>query len=208
MWSPNGHPTGTEGSINNTNCALPQTLIPNATYSCWFTADFERTNIPAKSVSLTDTVTFFGHDSNTNPNQVKETAAATVSITDMPPDGTVTKWYDSINCAVVTYKVKVVNNDPNSGDLTLTKLIDSKFGDITTATSTCDIKKVNSCVKSTTCNLGTGVSVGKTPYECQFDGYFCGTEHTNYITATWTDGYTEDDGTSTPVTVDVSASTK
>lgn len=209
-WSGPPCDEGSEGSINSTDCAagLPPTLIPNATFSCSFKANFKRTNIPGNSVSLTDTVTFFGHDSNPNPNPVKQTAAATVMITDIPPAGTISKWLDSMQCAVVRYKVKAVNSNPDAGALRLTKLMDSSFGDITAAASSCDIKTVSNCVKSTTCNLGAGVFVGETPYECQFDGYFCGTEHTNQITATWDDGYTEDTPSSNMLTVKVSADTK
>jgi hypothetical protein len=183
---------GSVGSVNSTTCALPQSLATGATYSCSFKANFTSSVAPA---SLTDTVTFFGHDSNTPPNPVSAAASATAKISDLPPTATVTKSLDSIQCADVKYKVKV-NNTDTADDLTLSTLTDSGFGDIT---------KVQGSVLSTTCSVTQTIVAGAS-YECAFVAHFCGTSHTDTVTATVSDN----DGnpispSSDPLTVNVSA---
>jgi hypothetical protein len=195
-------PAGTLGTINSTTCVLPApALVPNATFSCSFTANF----FPANGVtsasapaSSTDTVTFYGHDSNPTPNAVQSSASATVKVTDVAPAGIITKSLDSLRCALVRYKVKAENNNPTVDTLLLTALTDSGFGDITA---------VQGDVKATTCVLPQGGQpVGSTPYECTFDAYFCGGSHTNSITATWHDNDgNETTPTSNSLTVNVGA---
>jgi hypothetical protein len=184
--------SGTVGSINSTDCVLPQTLATGATYSCSFKANFTSSVAPA---SLTDTVTFYGHDSNTPPKPVQASASATAKISDVAPTATVTKSLDSIQCADVKYKVKVTNTD-TAEDLTLSALTDDGFGDIT---------QVQGNVLSTTCAVPQSISVG-TYYECAFTAHFCGTSHTDKVTATVVDN---DNGTihpeSDPLTVNVKA---
>jgi hypothetical protein len=164
---------GSLGIITSTTCAVPQTLAVGANYSCSFKANFNSSTAPA---SLTDTVTFFGHDSNTTPKPIQKSASETASITDVPPDGTVTKSLDGLLCAVVRYKVKVTNNKPSADTLTLSALSDDQFGSITS---------VHDDVVGTSCSVPR--SVGATPYECTFDAYFCGGSHTNKVTATLND---------------------
>ncbi len=173
-------PAGTSGTIESTSCVLPQSLGPGASYSCDFVAivngDPLSSTIP---LSVTDTVTVSGHDASGSIPDGK--ASATVLITDVPPTALLTKSLDSVQCALVRYKVAVQNTDPAHEALILTKLIDSALGDITSP---------HDNVIATTCGLGPGVNVifgSDNAFTCTFDGYFCGLEHSNTVTATLKD---------------------
>jgi hypothetical protein len=59
---------------------------------------------------------------NVTPRSVHSSASATAMITNVAPSATVTKSLDSLQCAVVRYKVKVTNNKPGNDTLTLSDL--------------------------------------------------------------------------------------
>lgn len=194
-------PNGSLGTINGTTCVLPQVLAPGATYSCDFKAsvygDPMSSTVP---LPIKDTVTVQGHDPS--GAALVGTASATVQITDVPPNAVLTKSLDSIQCALVRYKVEVQNTDTAHEALILTKLIDSSFGDLASP---------HDNVIATTCNLGTGVNVSfgsANAYSCTFDGYFCGGEHSNTVTGTLKDNDGNIVVTTGNLTVTVSASKK
>jgi len=177
-------PTGSIGSIdaNTSTCVLPHDIAPGATYSCSFKASLAGLPITGADTgttdTVTDTVTFIGVDSNTPPNAVSGTDTAQVKITNVAPSATVVKSLDGIACADVDYKVKVTNTDGGES-ITLSKLLDSQFGDITlTSTST---PTANPKVLSTSCAVPATFS---TTYECTFRAHFCGGSNTDIITAT------------------------
>lgn len=185
-------PAGTLGSITGTTCVVPQTLAAGASYSCTFTANI--TSGPT-STPITDVVSVSGHDQNNRP--VSGSDSAQVSITDVAPTATVVKSLDGLACADVNYRVKVNNTDP-AESLTLTALSDSGFGSITS---------VHDNVLATNCSVPQTIAVGSF-YECTFRAHFCGSSHTDTVTATVNDN---ENNTITPssnsLTVNVNAST-
>jgi hypothetical protein len=168
-------PAGSGFPINSTTCVVPQTLAPQATYSCSFKAD--EFSVVAVN-NITDVVTFSGVDSHNNP--VSASDPASVAITDVPPAAMVTKAFDKINCANVTYNVDVNNTSP-ADVLTLTSLIDNSFGDITVALGNIPFNQTG--VTATTCSVPQQIAIGG-HYLCTFDANFCGSSHTNIVTAT------------------------
>jgi hypothetical protein len=137
---------------------------------------------------LTDTVTVsgFGNTGVASPPPVTATAQATVTIAEGTPISAVHKSLDGgRECATVRYKVEVDNTSGTSTDEreTLSTLIDTAYGDITTT---------GGSVLGTTCGVSTGSSglgtlssargAGTLPatiavgghYTCEFDGQFCG----------------------------------
>ncbi|MBN1547713.1 MAG: hypothetical protein JW902_13770 [Syntrophaceae bacterium] len=185
---------GTLGTIDSTDCALPQTLAPGGDYQCTFNATIVSEPMP----SIPDMVTVYGRGDPGNA-PVSDTGSASVAITDVPPAALLTKSLDSLQCALVRYDVKVENTSTSKEDLTLTALNDSGFGDITS---------VQGNVKATTCILGTGVTVpwgSASAYTCTFDGYFCGLSHSNTVTATLKDNENNIVNPYGSVTVNVSA---
>jgi len=200
---------GSIGSIDagTSTCVLPHDVAPGATYSCSFKASLAGLPVTGADTgttdTVTDTVTFIGVDSNTPPNAVTGSDTAQVKITNVQPSATVVKSLDGIACADVDYKVKVTNTDTGES-ITLSKLLDSQFGDITlTSTST---PTPNPKVLSTTCAVP--VTVGSTPYECTFRAHFCGGSDTDKVTATIGDNDGNSTGTdSNSLTVNVCATT-
>lgn len=165
-----GCPAGTLGAVNSTDCTVPQTLAPGASYACSFSGDFTSQD-PATD---TDTVTFSGVDANGGP--VSASASATVAITDVPPSAVATKAFASGLCATVAINASVFNPNPSDA-LTLLALNDSHFGDLMTA---------HDDVLATTCAT-TSIPVGGSS-NCTFDAKFCGLSETDTFTATLTDG--------------------
>jgi hypothetical protein len=180
---------GTLGSVTSTTCTMPQTLTapydpgtpPVPQYSCTFTAD-----VTGDQKTVVDTVTVNG-TTGTPPNTKPVTGSDTaqVVISDVPPTMTVTKAFDSLQCVTLKYKVTVTNNDPVDS-LTVSALVDDRFGDITTN---------HGSISNTTCTLAnmSPIGVGGSK-NCTFDASFCASSTTDTVTATATD----DDGN--PVT--------
>jgi len=203
---PAGKLTGV--TIDSTDCVLPQVLQPgdsitpvpaNSVYSCSFKA-----SLTGSPQTLTDTVTFYGHDQNSSP--VTGSDSAQVAITDVPATATVAKSETGLACADVNYHVKVTNTDTGDANITLSALNDSAFGDLTT---------LSSSILSTTCGT-TASGAGTLPatiakgglYECDFKAHFCGGTHKNTITASIHDeSNTNVDAKSDELTVNVCATT-
>lgn len=162
---------GTIGTIQSTTCALPLIISPESSGSCTFTAEVT-SNVPTIEQDL---VIVSGADANGNP--VSDTDTAQIEITDVPPTAVVEKNLENINCVNATYNFKVTNTSTVE-DLKLTKLIDSKFGDITV---------VSDSVTATNCEADVVISKNNGAYTCKIDANFCGTEHTNRLTATLVD---------------------
>jgi hypothetical protein len=163
---PSTCPAGTLGTIGSTTCSLPQTLAPGASYECAFTGNVF-SNVPTSS---TDVVKVSGVDQNGKP--VSDTASAQVAITDVPPTAMVTKSMNGVTCADVSYHVKVQNTDA-AETLSLTALTDDGFGSLTS---------VHDSVLSTTCAAPQTIAKGGA-YECDFTAHFCGSPHTDTVTA-------------------------
>jgi len=192
-------PAGALGSINSTTCVLTPDVVlvpggnsnpdtPGSVYSCTFKA-----SVTGGVQSVTDIVTFFGHDANNKAT--KATDSAQVSISDVPPSVTVVKSLDGIACADVNYRVKVTNTDAGDADITLSSLVDNQFG---------NIASLQGSVLSTTCAVPQTIGkvdpnvTGSGIYECTFRAHFCGTSNTDVVTATVHDG----DNPATNVTAD------
>jgi hypothetical protein len=161
---------GKLGSTTGTTCALPQTLAPGGSYSCSFTANVTS----GTPTTVTDVVSVAGHDQNNK--SVSGSDSAQVSITDVAPTATVVKSLDGLACADVNYRVKV-NNTDGAEALTLSALVDSGFGSITS---------VHDNVLATNCAVPQTIAVGGN-YECTFRAHFCGGSHTDTVTATLND---------------------
>lgn len=170
---------GTVGTIDSTDCVVPQTLQPTGqagnSYTCHFKATFNGNS----GASLTDTVTFFGHDQNNT--SVQGSDAATVSITNVSPTAGVVKSFVSLACADVNYHVKVTNTDSGDASISLSSLIDNKFGDLTLTKNSTPV--ANPKINSTTCSLPQSLAKGGTPYECDFQAHFCAASNTDIVTA-------------------------
>lgn len=167
-------PAGSGSAINSTTCIVPQVLAPQATYSCSFKAN---ENSVAAVPNITDVVTFSGVDSHNNV--ISASDSASVAVSDVPPAAMVTKAFDKINCANVTYRVDVQNT--SSADvLTLVSLADNSFGNITLALGNIPFNQTG--VTATTCSVPQQIAIGG-HYMCTFDANFCGSSHTNVVTA-------------------------
>jgi hypothetical protein len=188
-------PAGTLGTINSTTCTVPQTLAPAGTYSCQFKA-----NVTGEPQTVTDTVTVFGHNAANN-SPLSASDSAQVAIANVPPTATVIKAFDSLQCAIVRYKVDVQNTDTVES-LTLSALTDNTFGSLT---SVHDDVVATTCVVPQTLTANDGAAGGTDEYTCTFDAKFCATSHTDKVTGTLNDndGNTIDQQ-SNEVTVNVS----
>jgi len=165
---------GSLGTINSTDCSLPQTLGPGDSYSCSFKGNVTSNGGPLTGV--TDVVTVFGHDSNSPPRAVQGSDSAQVAVTDVAPTASVVKTFVDLACADVHYRVRV-NSSDYAESLQLTALSDSGFGSLTS---------VHDNVLSTTCSVPRTIAAGDY-YECDFRAHFCGESHTNKVTATLND---------------------
>ncbi len=196
---------GPLGSASNVTCPLPATLAVGDTVTC----TFDGTVTGTEPLSVKDTVTAHGVGSGV---PVSAQASATVSIGEAAAKAQVLKTLDGgQECAIARYKVEVDNLSAASTDesVTVSKLLDDKFGDVTALGSA----SANPTVVGTTCGV-TGASglgtlsgspgagaLGAIPvggsYTCEFDGKFCAAlssfggcttalEDKNTITATLT----------------------
>jgi N-acetylneuraminic acid mutarotase len=164
-----GNPT-----IDSTTCSLPQTLIPDASYTCNFT-NFESGNI---GDILTDLVTASAENAEGIITRAQDMAS--VEIVNNEPNIRVTKLAEPDSLpetgGIVKYKVRAQNVGLIS--LTLTELNDDTFGDLENwADSDCALP----------IPLATGES-----YECTFSAFLSGNagmDHINTVTA-----YATDDG--------------
>jgi len=138
--------------------------------------------ISESATTVTNVVTVFGRDENNVALQGSDSAQ--VAITDVPPTASVVKSLVGLACADVQYRVRV-NNTNTAETLTLSSLVDSGFGSITS---------VQGAVQSTNCSVPQTIAIGGN-YECDFIAHFCAGSHTDTVTATLNDN---DNSTITP----------
>lgn len=162
---------GSVGAIDSTTCTVPQVLAPGQTVTCSFVASLAA----ADPTTLTDTVTFSGIDGNGKP--VSAAASAQIAVTDVPPTALVVKSFFALLGSDVREQVTVQNTSAFDAQ-TLTQLLDSVVGDITT---------VQGNLLATTCAVPQVIPIGGA-YTCTFDVHFSGATSTDTITATLNDG--------------------
>ncbi|WP_440056552.1 DUF7507 domain-containing protein (plasmid) [Pseudoalteromonas sp. T1lg65] len=156
------------------SCSLPQIIAPGGTYSCSVSSYVAGNG----NSSVTNIVTVTGVDDD--GETLTDMADATVNIQNVQPAASLVK---TATQAVVTYQV-TVSNDSDAEPLTLTSLIDDKFGDITV---------IAGDIQSTTCSvpqvLAEATQAGDS-YSCEFSAIVTSSPHVNTVTATVED----DDG--------------
>ncbi len=170
------------GDLDNfPGCSLPQTILPGGKYSCSFTAQVTGN----AGDSETDRICANGKDDDgVTLNEACDDA--TVNITDVAPSATLTKKATS---AVVKYEVTVTNTS-DAESLTITQLIDDRFGNIDK--DFVEGSSYSGPVVSSTCDVPRGlapatVDDGSDSYQCVFDALVQTTPHTNTVTATVVD---------------------
>jgi hypothetical protein len=184
---------GNIGTIDGTTCSLgtvanPVVLQPgdstvpppaNSIYTCTFTA-----SVLGGVQTVTDTVTFTGHDGQTPPKSVSATDSAQVSITDTPANASVVKSLVGIACADVNYGVKITNTDAGDASITLSAIDDDTFGSLTSVPAPVAPVPANT-VLSTTCSVPQTIAKADAThtgvYECSFKAHFCGGSHQNTV---------------------------
>jgi len=149
--------------------------VAGDSYTCTFTATINS----GVAVTHTDTVTVFAIDQSTAMNSIQDSDSATIMITDVAPTAMVTKAVDDINCVNVTYDVDVENTS-SAESLSVTALTDNSYGSITSVQG--DVTATNCSVPQTL--QPAGAANNADTYSCSFDASFCGTQHTNKVTAT------------------------
>ena len=165
------------------------TLAPGASTDC----TFMRTVSGEGGDTVTDQACASGTDSN-GGTVTAVCNTATVSITDAPTSAAITKTVEKAVCAVVRYDVKVDNNSVVD-TLTLNRLCDDRFGDISstqTSNPACPAAAEPGAVQSgttTPCVLGTTIAAGSS-YSCTFDAKVCSFPDTDMVTGSLSD----DDG--------------
>lgn len=169
--------TPTNPAIDSTTCGpLPLDIAAGGTYNCSFVAPVAVGN--AGDVH-TDVVCASGHDTQSSPvggdTQTVPPSSycddATVTASDSPVDATLTK---TVKSADVTYEVEIKNTS-QVDTLTLTRLCDDKFGDISgnqASDAACPAKTGTGVLvaNTTTCpNLPKTLAAGAT-IKCTFVG--------------------------------------
>lgn len=174
------------GNLNGKgSCATGTSLAPGASYTCTFSG-----NVTGNAgLEHTNTVTAKATDNE--GNEAKDDDDATVTLTDVAPTITVDKTASPLTRpepgGTFTYTVVVTNTSDES--VTITSLIDDKFGDL---------------AGQGTCAPGAELDPDGT-YSCSFTGEFTGNagdKHTNTVTA----GAVDDDGTSATASDDATVS--
>jgi uncharacterized repeat protein (TIGR01451 family) len=193
-------------SVTDNTCPdlVGYVLGPGASKSCSFKVYVEGNS----GDKITDTVEVCSIQPSKDNTQVCGHDDATVDITEVFTEPTLTKTVQSATCQMdVTYQV-VVNNNSLVDTLTINSLTDDKFGDITTAHGA---GGEFGQVVSTTCSLPQPAIDAGDNFTCTFVGRIsnsCNFTHTNTVTGNVTD---DDAVTSTPqgsATVSVSTRLK
>jgi hypothetical protein len=115
----------------------------------------------------------------------------------------VVKSVEGVVCAELRFKVKVTNTDA-AEDLTLSALVDDKFGNIATGQGQ---PPLGTDVTGTDCALPATIKPGNTnAFVCTFDANVCNFPHKNTVTGTLRDNDQNTisptgDATATSVTV-------
>jgi hypothetical protein len=163
------------GSINGQGtCQLPLVIAPSGSYTCTITTYVSGNG----NTSVTNVVTVSGLDDD--GEVVSGVDDATVNIQNTPPAATVVKQAIQM---LATYTV-TVSNDSDAESLTISSLMDDKFGDVTV---------VAGDIQSTTCSVPQIISPATQAgdsYQCQFTAIVTSSPHVNTVTATLAD----DDG--------------
>jgi hypothetical protein len=181
--------TGHNGITSTTCGPTPFTIPPDGQlgnpYSCSFTVS----QVTADAGSITDQVCASGTDSN-GGTVPPVCATAIVTVDNALPTATVIKSVESARCALVTYKVRVVNTD-QTDVLTLNALNDNVYGDITkdkNSTTPNNLIDRTDCSVPRTLQVGDGQPGGTDgdTYSCTFDAFACAGD-TDTVTATVVD---------------------
>jgi len=171
-------------AVTNNTCPalIGITLAPSSSTSC----SFEAIVSGDSGQTVTDVVEVCGTDQAGHAGICGDDDAD-VTITDVSATPSLTKDALSATCSVdVTYQV-VVSNNSAIDTLTVEKLTDDKFGDITT---------VHDDVISTTCATGGTIATSGN-YTCSFVGRITGNSCNFTHTDTVTGDVTDDDSVST-----------
>lgn len=166
--------TPTNPAITSTTCSVPQTIQPQASYSCSFVAPVSGAN---GGDIIKDTVCASGKDAN-QTNVGPSCDDATVTIVGVAPSATVEK--KAIGAAV-RFQVKVQNTSTFE-EVTLKRLCDDKYGTIATSgnltcasgtlgtivDTTCGVSAANGGAGTLPVTLKVNGQVGDT-YTCDFD---------------------------------------
>ncbi|HVF74310.1 MAG TPA: hypothetical protein VM938_04625 [Acidimicrobiales bacterium] len=155
-------------AADTTTCAVPQTIVAGATYSCAFTGAVTGNAGDRHTNEVDATVT------DAEGNNITGDATADVDVVNRNPDISVTKT-PSVSSVVetganVTFTVRVDNDTAEA--VSLTDLDDSDFGDIT-------------ALPTTTCAVPQAIA-GDGFYSCTFTVVVSGdapTAHENTVTA-------------------------
>jgi hypothetical protein len=176
----------------------PNSCAPASSTTCTFT----RTISGNAGDSIVDKACVSGIDSN-NGAVGPTCDTASVTIKDVTPTATVVKSVEGVVCAELRFKVKVTNTDA-AEDLTLSALVDDKFGNIATGQGQ---PPLGTDVTGTDCALPATIKPGNTnAFVCTFDANVCNFPHKNTVTGTLRDNDQNTisptgDATATSVTV-------
>ncbi|MDF2154568.1 hypothetical protein [Vibrio sp. CAU 1672] len=220
LWGPTSAPGGEGVYLTATNCAMgtPYEVLPSATYSCQFTVHIVDRNLPDDQSPeyYKDVVKVTLEDKNGDPVVNGATCPLAlgavagehcsverqVSITNLPPDISVTKTANPTSVLepgdYVEFTVVVTNeaavSDTWDSPLIVTSLTDTDF----------DLLNVGGPVTSTTCATGASIPAGGT-YTCTFtalvEGDFLDPAHSNTVTAVARDDEYDTDEASGTATV-------
>jgi hypothetical protein len=160
----------TTTNISSTTCVLPQELDLTEVYPCSFQAFVTG----SEAITHTNVVTATAFDREETPATASDDAMVTF---DELPSIDVTKTANITEIVgaggVVIFTVAVENTGPVT--VSLTSLVDNRFGDLTATTN----------ISSTTCVLPRVLAVAEV-YTCSFQAFITGNEatpHTNMVGA-------------------------
>jgi hypothetical protein len=155
-------PACTGSGATNVDCP-PADILNGATGTCSFTA------VQGEDASVTDKVTVYGHSDLVSTVFFSPTDSNTVTVVseDAPSSATITKGLvtTAAACATVRYSVDVHNSSGFDETETLSKLVDSAYGNI--------IPNTSANILATTCAVPQTLAPGA-DYTCTFDAQFCG----------------------------------
>lgn len=160
-----GDITKVQGGVLTTNCAVPQTIALNKSYTCTFTAKNAGTST-ADAPTITDIVSATLTDQSNKTIGPTTSNSVTVTPDEAPSAATVNKGLGSpaltAGCATANFKIDVKNTtNPGYDEAeTLTGLSDNVYKDVT-------------AIAGSTCSVPQTITPGNT-YSCQFSGQFCG----------------------------------
>ncbi len=151
-------------------CAVPQTILIGGSYTCEYTVNLASDSLTAHTNTVTATA------SDSCGTQATDTDDETVTFDDVSPVIRVTKTADPLHVPETGGNVKFTFLVENIGpeDVTLTSLVDDKFGDLD-GKGTCDVPQTILIGGSYTCEYTVNLASDSL------------TPHTNVVTATAVD---------------------